>query len=555
MSKKSTLILTSLLLLASTGCQPKPITPAKSTVDNLAFLTEEVEPLTGYADQSSLPLFISNTNVPTTAMQSLAMQTQNIAEKPVSDTLLIHEILAASDTFTLPLQDIARTAAKTGALVKELPKRALVSDTKNYRHCEKTALLEKVEQAAPTYANISQSVAAIQEPQEDLMPAWSQQVSQTPLQQYPPKFIATSILHFMKENMLMHSLRDYNYHAVRAKEDLSSSLEINAYAHKIAQDSDEYVFFIEVKPTKQLEKSKLKQKYLLCIDQSNSVERKQFIYFKNALVKAFSYLPEGDLFNVALIDKDIKTLAKKFVEVTPDNLKKAEKFLDQLGLKKNSAANIYHTLASKLIIENDQDTNYHIILVTDGGLEDDLKMKKAIGQEILQTTQGKAKLHIATVGSGCEDRLISILSSLTGGKFVYSDTYTALPRKLGKLFIEIASPVATDVKIAFRSPGVTLESQEKISSIKTLCKDSSQCWIYKTTTLEPMQVIIQGYMGQEYFRAVKNIIPQEMQQPPAILNSAWKQLQAEEAFLQFIKSGDEKDLDRALAWIKKHSKT
>lgn len=70
-----------------------------------------------------------------------------------------------------------------------------------------------------------------------------------------------------------------------------------------------------------------------------------------------------------------------------------------------------------------------------------------------------------------------------------------------------------------------------------------------------MQVIIQGYMGQEYFRAVKNIIPQEMQQPPAILNSAWKQLQAEEAFLQFIKSGDEKDLDRALAWIKKHSKT
>ena len=209
-----------------------------------------------------------------------------------------------------------------------------------------------------------------------------------------------------------------------------------------------------------------------------------------------------------------------------------------------AAADLYKSLEKALpasVSENDVNI---AILLSDG--ESVLKSKKQQKKlkELVQKIRGNVSLYTATAGTGNNNSFLNMLSSLCGGKFLYSDTHASFPRRLAKLVLDLRHPVSTHVEVtAFPADR---DTQITLSSAPPLLYVSQPYTIVGTCDdLSDFSLIIEGKHDDEWMRIEKQISFSNAKTGGKDLEKKWSDVEAQKLYELFLKEGDISHFEKA----------
>jgi Ca-activated chloride channel family protein len=175
----------------------------------------------------------------------------------------------------------------------------------------------------------------------------------------------------------------------------------------------------------------MKQNYYFLIDRSNSIEKHRYQTFKRAVAKALTALHKDDTFNIIIFDSKITRLSEKPLAYTKKSIQLAEEFLEKQEHGSYFAATDIYSALSKIVPSDVPDDEANTaILITDGDSTMHPEKQRKLIQAWLEKNNNKVTLYTACVGEGNNKTLLDLLSSLSRGALLYSDTHTSFPRKL-----------------------------------------------------------------------------------------------------------------------------
>lgn len=207
-----------------------------------------------------------------------------------------------------------------------------------------------------------------------------------------------------------------------------------------------YIFSLALKPNFDISQYSLKHDVVFIIDRS--VKKHRFEVYKRAVCKALSCLQPGDTFNIFLVDKKLTRLNAKSVPVTPKTIRTAEYFLEkQADNPMGSMGDIYASLERVLPEIEDNGSVHSAILISDGISEVSTRKQSQILRSWIEKNNGKVSIYAAAVGQKNDLLMLDLLSSISGGKLLWSDTHSSFPRKLAKLVLDLRDPVATELSV------------------------------------------------------------------------------------------------------------
>lgn len=216
-------------------------------------------------------------------------------------------------------------------------------------------------------------------------------------------------------------------------------------------DEDGYVFFVTVTPKQSLEAQRIKQNIYILIDISSEIEKHKLAVFKKSAIKALSSLQSGDNFNIFLLDKTITAFSPYSCPFSLQNIRKAEQFLEKKQERNIfSSFDILEGLKETFsMIQTDEEV-HTAILLTNGKFSNSFSSQQKAINHLLEKNNGKIHLFTAAVGKNNNIVNLDMLSTLCGGKLLYSDTNASFPRKLGAFIKTMQAPLAKDITLSIR---------------------------------------------------------------------------------------------------------
>lgn len=217
-------------------------------------------------------------------------------------------------------------------------------------------------------------------------------------------------------------------------------------------DGEGYVFSLALASNDTVQAERVKQNFYFLIDVSSGVESHKIAVFKRSALKALSSLQSGDSFNIILLDKKITRLSPHNLPFSFQNLQKAEAFL----AKKNDRAvfssfDLFQGLDKTLDFIESNEEVHTAILLTNGKISGSLSHNRKALLQFLNKNKGKMTLFAGAVGKNNDLVYLDMISSLAGGKLLYSDTNASLPRKLNVFMKTLQSPLAKDVQLSIHT--------------------------------------------------------------------------------------------------------
>jgi hypothetical protein len=319
------------------------------------------------------------------------------------------------------------------------------------------------------------------------------------------------------------------------------------------EDGEGYTFAASITPTFDISQYSMKQNLYFILDRSNSIERPRFSVFKRAIVKALSYMQPGDAFNIYVVDKKIVKMSPTPIKYSAKALRSAEEFLEKQHAGGHfNTADIYSTL-EKLIPDGlPVDEVHTAILLTDGnGLQNTSKQQKLLTRWI-DKNNGQLALYTAAVGQKNNLVMLDMLSSISGGKLLYSDTHASFPRKLGKLVLDLRGPVLSDLMITAIPDNAAAHVEISNASKHLPTLYSAQPYVIVGTIDEPcnFDLLIQGRHGEEWVTIKKNLSFIEGEKANRTQARQWESLEANTCYLEFLQKGNAELLKEARKILK-----
>ncbi|MBX3718390.1 MAG: VWA domain-containing protein [Parachlamydiales bacterium] len=319
------------------------------------------------------------------------------------------------------------------------------------------------------------------------------------------------------------------------------------------EEGSGYIFSVALKPNFDLSEYSLKQNIYFIIDRSNSVQKHRFAVFKRAVLKALASMQNCDAFNIYLIDKSVTKFTSTPLRVTQKAIKAAEEFLDKQDAGTMFAGSDIYGSLEKILPEFESANEFHTaILLTDGNtLHNTPKQQHVLGKW-LEKNSGKISLYTAAVGQKNNLLMLDLLSSISGGKLLYSDTHASFPRKLAKLILDLKNPVAKDLMIAAvpQYPDAHIEFYPASSHLPSLY--AGHPYMIYGYIDEPcnFDLIIQGRHGEEWIAIKKNVSFIEGEKGTRNLEKQWKAQKANLCYSKFLKEGKNAHLKDAKEILK-----
>ncbi len=317
---------------------------------------------------------------------------------------------------------------------------------------------------------------------------------------------------------------------------------------KLMPHEKNFLFSISIVPTMDLSLTRLKQNFFFLIDRSNSIEKHRYQVFKRAVLKALSFLREGDTFNIIILDREISRCSQENLLFNPASLQKAESFLEREQHGGQFSATDIYSVLEKLTPSGTKDNElYTAILLTDGGtLLSANKQRKTIARW-MQKNKGKLALFTAAVGKENNLSLLELLSTCNRGKLLYSETHAAFPRKLAKLVHDLRNPIATDLRIS------AIPVNEKANIVLYPPNSyapnfyTDQPYVLIGTVKDPSDftLLIEGKHNNQWISIEKKISFQNVQKGGAQLKREWARAQAHQQYETFLESGNIAHLEGA----------
>ena len=315
-----------------------------------------------------------------------------------------------------------------------------------------------------------------------------------------------------------------------------------------------YIFSLALSSHFDLSSHSLKQHFYFLLDRSSSIQKHRFQVFKRATLKALSSMQEGDTFNILVLDKKITRFSPQNLPVSLKNIQAAEAFLGkQEAGRLFGSSDIYTTIGALLPFIPEDEEQHTAILLTNGKTDMNPERKQATFKTWVAQNKGKISLYTCAIGIDNDLVSLDMLSSLTGGKLIYSDTHASFPRKLSKLILDLKDPVAKELSISVvpENPRSHVTFYPAGSHLSSLF--GHQPYVIVGQIDEPcaFDLILQGRHRGEWIAIKKNISFIDGHKGDPAFEKMWNSEHANLCYAKFLKEGALKHLKEAQEILKK----
>jgi hypothetical protein len=318
-------------------------------------------------------------------------------------------------------------------------------------------------------------------------------------------------------------------------------------------EDDGYVFCLSLSPKYDLQSERMRQNLYFLIDASSGVEKHKLAIFKRSVLKALSTLEPGDTFNIILLDKKITKLSNHNLSYSLKSLHAAEDFLKKPQDRPLfSSFNLFQCLTNIMDQIQDDGEIHTAILLTNGHTSLNFQNQKNQLNQYLDKNNGKVSLYTAAVGQNNNIVHLDMLSSLSGGKLLYSDTNASFPRKLSTFIKSLRSPLAKDIILTVQAsdPKANFSLLPISSQLPNLYNNEPYVVMGKIDRLCDLSFVLQGKHDDEWVYISKTIHFEEGEKAEGSLKKEWKVRQATEQYDLFLKEAKGKHLKEAKELLK-----
>lgn len=306
-------------------------------------------------------------------------------------------------------------------------------------------------------------------------------------------------------------------------------------------EGEGYLFSVTLEPIHDLTDKKMKQNFTFLIDRSNSIDKHYYEAFKKAVYRALTYLPEGNTFNIVVLDRKITHMSPKPLPITKSTIYAAKQFLaKQEKSHLFSATEIYPMLEKALPTDcADHEMNVAFIFTDGNTLLNSKKQKKAL-QKIIEKNHGKLTLHTAAAGMSNNVVLLDLLSGCNRGSLFYTRTYASFPRKFVSSLLRLKNPLLKDISVSSLSEDPLKKVEIYPSAYATPCLYQHEPYVIlgKTNTLDTIHLILEGRNGDQWISIQKEINLNKAKKGQSQLAKKWEKQKARTSYESFLKTGN-----------------
>jgi hypothetical protein len=278
------------------------------------------------------------------------------------------------------------------------------------------------------------------------------------------------------------------------------------------------------------------------LDQSNTIDQNRFEAFRNGIRQTIRYLNENASFNVILFDNEIQKIHGKDLKPTRGAENFARKSLSKAKQKKiSSNASLLSILEDIKRKAKDSDHIYTVILLSNGQLMKNIRYDRESLLELIYDPLDNFTIFTATSSDKNNLGMLSLLAKLGRGELLHAKSDSAFPRKLSHLVTKIRSPIANNIAVTpVANQMVEIHHANTLAPL--LYAERPYQIIGTTSTLDDIDLIIQGEMGERYMNIPIKISLKDAKQTTAPIEKEIALEVALEHMVHFLYSNDPDDL-------------
>src|SRR3990167_5427238 len=172
--------------------------------------------------------------------------------------------------------------------------------------------------------------------------------------------------------------------------------------------------------------------------------------------------------------------------------------------------------------------------------------------KILEKSNGKIQLFAAAVGQNNDLFNLDMISSVCGGKLLYSDTNASFPRKLCSFVKRLQTPLLKDLSISIQAedPKASLELRCPPSHINCLYHGEPLIIMGRINRLCNLKVEMEGIGEEGLILLQKNVNFEEAGESTPALKKTWSLLETTTLYHKFLQEPTDKPLKEAKELLK-----
>ncbi|MBK9097905.1 MAG: VWA domain-containing protein [bacterium] len=212
-------------------------------------------------------------------------------------------------------------------------------------------------------------------------------------------------------------------------------------------DEDGY-FFLTASPSFNIDETKIDAKDItFVLDVSGSMVGDKMKQAKQALLYCVNNLNKGDGFNIIRFSTEAYSLFGKIETASESNIKKAEKFIEELNTV--GGTNIEEALGLALKEKPANNRTHLIVFITDGKptigeTNDDMLIKKLADSNIKNT-----RIFTFGIGNDLNTHLLDKITEKTKAYRTYISEDEDIEIKISSFYDKVQSPVLTNLSLSF----------------------------------------------------------------------------------------------------------
>ncbi|MCX7597526.1 MAG: VIT and VWA domain-containing protein [Armatimonadetes bacterium] len=227
-----------------------------------------------------------------------------------------------------------------------------------------------------------------------------------------------------------------------------AELGLHWLAHREAGE-DGYVL-LALAPTVGDGQSTPPKDIVLVLDTSGSMSGEKLQQAQSALKYALKTLGPQDRFSLIAFATTVRKLDDKLLAASPDNIQRAQRFVEEMEAVGGTALNDALVEACKVFVDEGERPRY-VLFVTDGrptvGEREEARILKNVAAAREAVRGRPPRLFLLGVGYDVNTRLLDTLAQQGGGTSGYVRPEEDLEVALSSLVSKIGHPALTDVKL------------------------------------------------------------------------------------------------------------
>ena len=314
-----------------------------------------------------------------------------------------------------------------------------------------------------------------------------------------------------------------------------------------------YDFALTLKPDKRFQAPPLAKNFIFVLDCSASIKKHRYTTFKEAIIKAASYMTSGDLFNVILADSKIRSMSKKPIAWSQERVNQVRSYLDRSEYRGYFANRNTFRLIDEIENYFDSEKENVVVLLTDGNSLKQLEKQKNAFKALAKKSKGLFSLFTASASQGNNITMLDLISTFNNGEFMYSPTHAAFPRKLAIFVRHIKRLVAKDIYIqALAKDGAKVRFYPHREAYPSLYSDTPYTVYGSIDRLDDFDLILQGRLKTQWVNIQQSVSFASAEKVNITFERNFALQKAYSYYSGYLKENDPSLLKKAEEILKQH---